>query len=76
MTTQILSMVKCVWRSGTENTPMIVGLGVAAEQATGDWLEGDEHHIKKMRQLLLKGLVVCRCEIHFYLVLRIAIGLF
>ena len=45
---------------------MIVGLGVAAEQATGDWLEGDEHHIKKMRQLLLKGLVVYRCEINFY----------
>lgn len=45
-------------RAGTENTPMIVGLGVAAEQASGDWLEGDEHHFRQMRDLLKERLEV------------------
>ncbi|MDA8442096.1 MAG: cysteine desulfurase NifS, partial [Peptococcaceae bacterium] len=43
-------------RSGTENTPGIIGFGKACELA-GQRLEADAAHLKNLRELMIKGIM-------------------
>ncbi len=44
-------------RAGTENTPLIVGMGVAAEVALND-LQKDRQHYANIRNMLLQQIKV------------------
>ena len=55
------------WRSGTENTPMIAGLGMAAKKITTN-LDTYKNLMQETRDYLEERLEVSRKKIHFKLI--------